>query len=83
VRGLQLLRRVLLLLLKEADMSEHRSLALDLEGLEIEPFEAIDPRSPYLESLTGGTGMTEMGASYETNTGSASCSCCVSCCCCC
>jgi len=63
-------------------MSQRTSLALELEGLEIEPLETVDPNSVYLESIASGVGMTEMGASYETNTGSVSCSCCISCCCC-
>lgn len=63
-------------------MPDDHSLALELDGLEIEPFEAVDPQTPYLESLASGAGMTEVGASWQTNTNSISCSCCISCCCC-
>jgi|SwirhisoilCB1_FD_contig_31_12219548_length_340_multi_4_in_0_out_0_2 hypothetical protein len=64
-------------------MSEKISLALSLEDLEIESLEAVDADAMYLESIASGVGMTEMGASYQVNTASLSCSCCIGCCCCC
>lgn len=59
-------------------MSDNLDLALELDGIEFEEFDSIDANAPHLEVL----GMTEVGASWQTNTNSISCSCCISCCCC-
>jgi hypothetical protein len=81
---LQLLRRLLLLLLhlEEVTMSAAERLALDLEGLGVEPLEMAGGFGPSsLDSLDIGHGVTETGASVGLPC--SCCSCCIACCCCC
>jgi len=55
-----------------------RALALDLDGVDVQPLAVEAPADASLESLLGANAMTEMAASC-----SPTCSCCIACCCCC
>ncbi|GAA5038544.1 hypothetical protein HNP84_003363 [Thermocatellispora tengchongensis] len=60
-------------------MTPGRTLALDLDGVDVQPLAIVPAEgAASLESLLGANAMTEVAASC-----SPTCSCCVACCCCC